>query len=78
MGDDGPSKVLAAISSDGGRSFSPPATIATSNEPETTMASVALDESGNPRVFWLQNSALQLAASARRRHLIWRATVAGG
>ena len=60
----GQSKVRAAFSDDGGETFSTPETIATTSEPETTMASVTFNAAGNPLVVWLQNSTLQMAATA--------------
>jgi hypothetical protein len=51
-----------ARSDDGGDHFGEPTTIVTTTDPETTMASLALDEAARPWVAWLQNSTLRLAA----------------
>jgi hypothetical protein len=59
----GVARVLAAHSSDGGLTFSAPVAIATTMDPETTMASVAFDAAGQPWVAWLQNSSVRLAAA---------------
>jgi hypothetical protein len=62
-GQGGESHVRAAWSGDGGQTFSSPVLIASTTDPETTMASVAFDTAGLPLVAWLQHSSVRLAAA---------------
>jgi hypothetical protein len=56
--------VRATLSADGGQTFSEPATIASTSDPETTMATVKFTEAGSVVVTWLQDSTVRLAVSA--------------